>query len=336
MTVSELSMPNLPVGFSAKAVEPDADSAAVTALCEATAIADDGVSDVTLQAVRESYNAPGFDPQTDARLVMDTGGRLVGVVEFYDSDEQHVAPFVFIRVLRRALASGVAEALLAWAAERGRRAADLATPDLRVALHSNTSGVNRAMQEIFERSGWQFERMNWEMEIDLEEEPSVPPLRSPLQLRTARRGEDEPAIYQAEMEAFADHYGFMPRPYETWLQIATMVFPYDPTLWFLAVDNDEIAGISLCLLDQLGRTDSGYVGTLGVRPAWRGRGVGLSLLRHSFAELYRRGKRRIALHVDSQSLTGATRLYERGGMHVVRESRAYEHVLRKGRELRPT
>ncbi len=308
MTVSELSMPKLPAGFTARAVDPDADTAAVTALCEAVAIADDGVSDVTYQAVRESYNSPGFDALTDARLVMDGSGRLVGV----------------------------GEALLAWAAERGRRAADLATPDLRVALHSNTSGVNRAMQEIFERSGWRFERINWEMEIDLEEEPSVPPLRSPLQLRTARRGEDEPAIYQAEMEAFADHYGFMRRPYESWLQVATRIFPYDPTLWFLAVENDEIAGISLCLLDQLGRTDSGYVGTLGVRPAWRGRGVGLSLLRHSFAELYRRGKRRIALHVDSQSLTGATRLYERGGMHLVRESRAYERVLREGRELRPT
>jgi mycothiol synthase len=335
MTVREVSMPKLPVGLSARAVDPDADSEAVTALCEAAAIADDGFSDVTLQAVRESYNAPGFDPATDARLVFDGAGRLVGVVEFYDTDDQHVAPFVFLRVHPDSVASGVGEALLAWAAERGRQAAKLAKGDLRVALHSNTLGVNRGMQQIFERSGWRFERMNWEMEILLDAEPAVPPLPPPLQMRTARRGEDEPAIYEAEIEAFADHYGYLPRPYESWVQLATAVFPYDPTLWFLAVDNEQIAGISLCQLDQLGRTDSGYVGTLGVRPAWRGEGVGLSLLRHSFAELYRRGKRRIALHVDSKSLTGATRLYERGGMRVVRDSRAYELVLREGREIRP-
>jgi mycothiol synthase len=335
MTIRGVSMAKLPAGFSAKAVDPDADSEAVTALCEATAIADDGYSDVTLQAVRESYNTPGFDPATDARLVFDGAGRLVGVVEFYDIDDQHVAPFVYARVHPDSIASGVGEALLAWAAERGGQAAELAKGDLRVALHSNTPGVNRGMQQIFERSGWRFERINWEMEILLDEAPAVPPLPAPMLMRTARRGEDEPAIYTAEIEAFADHYGYMPRPYESWLQLATAVFPYDPTLWFLAADNEQIAGISLCQLDQLGRPDSGYVGTLGVRPAWRGEGVGLSLLRHSFAELYRRGKRRIALHVDSQSLTGATRLYERGGMRVVRDSRAYELVLREGREVRP-
>ena len=57
--------------------------------------------------------------------------------------------------------------------------------------------------------------------------------------------------------------------------------------------------------------------------------------RELFAELFGRGKHRIALHVDSQSLTGATRLYERAGMHVVRESHSYELVLREGREIRP-
>ena len=335
MTVSELSMPKVPTGYSARAVDPDADSQAVTTLCEASAIADYGVSDVTYQAVRESYNAPGFDPHTDARLVFDDGGHLVGVTEFYDGDSQHVAPFVFVRVHPDALSSGVGEGLLEWARQRGRSAAELAEPGLRVALHSNTAGVNQAMQNIFQTAGWHRERTTWEMEIELEAEPSVPPLPAPLQMRAARLGNDEHAIYRAEVEAFADHYGYLPRPYDSWLQLNTRVFPYDPSLWFVADDGGQIAGISLCLLEQTGRADSGYVGSLGVRPAWRGKGVGLSLLRHSFAELYRRGKRRIALHVDSQSLTGATRLYERAGMHVVRESLSYELVLHEGREVRP-
>jgi hypothetical protein len=40
------------------------------------------------------------------------------------------------------------------------------------------------------------------------------------------------------------------------------------------------------------------------------------------------------LGVDAQSLTGATRLYERAGMRVVRESREYELLIRDGRDLR--
>jgi mycothiol synthase len=316
-------------------VDPEADSPAVTALCESVAIASEGFSDVTLQAVRQSYETQGFDPRTDARLVFDPHGRLVGVAEFYDVDGAHVAPFVFVRVSADVLQAGVGQGLLDWARERGAHALDLAEPELRVALHSNTSGHNRRMQEVFERSGWRRERIAWEMEIELEHQPSVPPLPSPLVFRTAQPGVDERAIHAVEIEAFSDHYGYLPRPFDAWLHLATQVSPYDPALWFLAVGGPEIAGISLCSLEQLGRPDSGYVGTLGVRPRWRGRGVGLSLLRHSFAELYRRGKRRIALDVDSQSLTGADRLYERAGMHAVSESHQFELVLREGRETRP-
>jgi hypothetical protein len=42
------------------------------------------------------------------------------------------------------------------------------------------------------------------------------------------------------------------------------------------------------------------------------------MLRRAFAEFYLRGRRKVALAVDSQSLTGATRLYERAGMRVER------------------
>jgi mycothiol synthase len=57
---------------------------------------------------------------------------------------------------------------------------------------------------------------------------------------------------------------------------------------------------------------------LGVRRPWRRRGLGLALLRCAFGEFYRRDIRMVALAFDSQSLTGATRLYERAGMQLER------------------
>jgi len=50
-------------------------------------------------------------------------------------------------------------------------------------------------------------------------------------------------------------------------------------------------------------------------------------------DFYRQGKQRVSLDVDAQSLTGATRLYEKVGMHIQRESITYELVLREGRDL---
>ena len=85
-----------------------------------------------------------------------------------------------------------------------------------------------------------------------------------------------------------------------------------------------------CVLYQM---DDGWVDTLGVRRPWRRKGLGMALLQHSFGEFYRRGKYKVGLDVDSQNLTGATRLYERAGMHVARTYISYEKELRAGIEL---
>jgi len=108
---------------------------------------------------------------------------------------------------------------------------------------------------------------------------------------------------------------------------------FDPTLWFLAMDGDEIAGISLCRPYAYDDPDMGFVNVLAVRRPWRKRGLGLALLRHSFNEFYRRGKRKVGLGVDAENLTGALRLYEKAGMHVHRQYNLYEKELRPGKEI---
>ena len=89
---------DLPAGFTVRPIEPDADSEAVVEMCNAAAIAEYGTGDATLQLVRQSYNAPSFHAETDGRLVLDADGRLAAVVEYYDTTEDHVAPFVYLRV----------------------------------------------------------------------------------------------------------------------------------------------------------------------------------------------------------------------------------------------
>jgi len=77
----------------------------------------------------------------------------------------------------------------------------------------------------------------------------------------------------------------------------------------------------------------GWVMDLSVRRPWRKQGLGLALLQHSFVEYYNRGFRSVGLGVDASSLTGATRLYEKAGMHVQRKYDRYELELRAGEEL---
>ena len=95
----------------------------------------------------------------------------------------------------------------------------------------------------------------------------------------------------------------------------------------------SIAGMSLCYPKQVEDPQMGWVSTLGVRRPWRRRGVALALLHHSFGEFYRRGQQRVGLGVDAESITGATRLYEKAGMYVQRRYNTYHKELRPGKEL---
>ena len=152
-----------------------------------------------------------------------------------------------------------------------------------------------------------------------------------------RVDQDERMTIQAARDSFHDHWGYVEQPFEEeferWTHFMKNAPDFDPSIWFLAMDGDQIAGVSLCLTETNGDPDMGWVGTLGVLRAWRRKGLGLALLRHSFDEFYRRGKRRVGLGVDAHSLTGATRLYEKAGMRVARQYATYEKEVRPGKDL---
>jgi mycothiol synthase len=125
-------------------------------------------------------------------------------------------------------------------------------------------------------------------------------------------------------EAFEDEWNWVSQPFERWLELRVHAPDVDLSLWFVVREGDEIAAV---LRGDAHRFDSGWVGVIGVRKPWRKRGLGLALLHHAFGEFYRRGETRVALGVDAQNPTGATRLYERAGMRVAYEAIAFQKEL---------
>jgi mycothiol synthase len=109
-------------------------------------------------------------------------------------------------------------------------------------------------------------------------------------------------------------------PFEEWIDLEVETPSYDPSLWLLASEGREAVGALSCVVSG----DRGWVGELGVRVPWRGRGVATALLHRSFATFAARGLRRVMLNVDSQNSTGAVRLYERVGMRTARAWGVYE------------
>ncbi len=330
-------MPDLPAGSTARPVNPKSDLRGVFEVSSAAAIAEYGVPDVSEEMIARAWSLPSLDLDRDGWLVSDASGRTVGFAIFLDNQEEHVALRIIFRVHPDLAGGSVSDVLLAWAAARARENLPLAPPDARVALTTGVASVNEEAIAALERNGWSRDRVNWEMEIDLTAaELPAPNWPEGITLRTADLAADAPAVHAAESDAFSDHYGYLPQPYDGWLHFRTRVMRAEPDLWFLAMDGDEIAGLALCSSERPGESEHGWVSSLGVRRQWRQRGLGLAILRHAFREIAARGKPRAGLGVDSQSLTGATRLYEKAGMRLVRQHFDYELLLREGRDLRTT
>ena len=172
---------------------------------------------------------------------------------------------------------------------------------------------------LFDACGYRDVRRFYDMVIELSTEPRVPELAPPL-LLDGFRDDDARAFHAAMMESFRDHWDWHGPPFDEWWELRGRD---DRSLWFVVRDGDELAAIARNAL----RDSGGYVGLLGVRRPWRGRGLAKALLLHTFAEFWRRGLHRVSLGVDAESPTGATKLYESVGMRVELESTVYEKAL---------
>ena len=179
-------------------------------------------------------------------------------------------------------------------------------------IHTGAPEPNAEARALFESRGYREVRRFWEMGIDLKEEPVVPELPAGLVLDELHDGEQR-AFYDALNEAFADHWEWHPMPFDEWLAIRKdQHHDEHGPVWFVIRDGDELAAVTRN--DVIG--GGGYVGAIGVRPAWRGKGLAKVLLYRTFLEFWRRGMSRVTLDVDAQNETGATQLYERVGMEV--------------------
>ena len=197
-----------------------------------------------------------------------------------------------------------------WARDRGLA---------RIQLHV----VNEDGRRLAEDRGLELVRYFWRMEIDLAAEPPEPAPPEGLTIRSYRPGDDDQALHAAHQEAYAKHWEFTPESLEEWLKWRGERGDYNAELWRLATEGEEIAGAALCF----GERHQGWVLDLFVGQRWRRRGLGLVLLRSGFRALWGRGHSHVGLEVDSENESGATRLYERAGMHITRRYATYEKAL---------
>jgi mycothiol synthase len=300
----------LPEGFTLRDVT-DADAPAVADVMNAYDAVFGTGEVVGERDVRSSWVDIG-DTGT-ASLALDADGAAAGYVEtFPRGDEMAVDGYVHPQRFGRGLGA-------AFVSLGERRAAELGS----TAVVAGTLAADQRATDLFTGRGWKHERVFLRMAIELrgDERHAKPP--DGLVLRQLRP-EDARAFHAAKEEAFADHWNFRAETFDEFRRRAIETDEFDPTLWWVVEDGDEIAAVLRSTAQRFG---CGWINSIGVRPRWRRRGLGELLLRAAFAEFADRGERRVALGVDAQNATGATHLYDRVGMHVVFHANVFRKEL---------
>ncbi len=325
----------LPPGYTARPVTLD-DAEAAADLENAYTIAMTGKPGIEAGEIRSDWGQVTMNLATNTLAAWSPDGVLAGLAEVWDS-EPHVRHYIYAVTHPDHLGRGIGTALAAWTEARGRQLLAVAPAEARVILRQFKMNADEAAARLLHAQGYAIVRHNLRMAIEFNGAPPAPVSPEGLILRPLIRGEEERALIMALREEFQDHWGHVETPFEQeyaeWQHYMATSPTYDPALVFVAMDGDAIAGTAICQDRWAEDPDVGWIRALGVRRPWRRRGVALALLQQCFTALYGRGKHAAKLGVDADSLTGATRLYEKAGMSLERRYDVYEKELRPGRDL---
>jgi mycothiol synthase len=258
------------------------------------------------------------DPARDFRIAFDSDANALGLGHVWAASPHEVRGFV--RVRPSAKRRGVGSALLSWLQRRAREIANEENLPPDAVLTLTNWAKDSDATPLLVRFSLVPVRHFLQMRIDLARvrlrEPVWP---EGLEQRSISSGADDAELFGSFREAFADHWGNTEVDEAEWWS-ENRDAPsagFDPALWFVAANAETIAGLSICREREEDGETIGWVSLLGVRPRWRGRGLGEALLTHSLNVLQDRGRRRAALNVDVDNTTGALRLYTKVGMEPV-------------------
>ncbi|HET9417004.1 MAG TPA: GNAT family N-acetyltransferase [Candidatus Limnocylindria bacterium] len=183
---------------------------------------------------------------------------------------------------------------------------------------------------LLRNDGYEAARYFYEMVVEPLDGIVAPPMPEGIELRPVTRDQYR-QIWDAEAEAFRDHWGEAEWTEENWHEFEEDPTNADSSLWRVGWDGDEIAGVIRTVVPVEENARHGrnrvYVAGVSVRRRWRRRGLARALLASSLVASRESGHGGAGLGVDSDSPTGATNLYRSLGFEPVKTFTAWRKPL---------
>ncbi len=271
-----------------------------------------------------------FNPFKDV-LIAEVENEVVAFVRVHWNQEEP-GPRLYRHighVLPRWRHMGIGTVLLQFAQKRLRTLAKSHRLNGARFFQSWTADSDSSSIVMLESHGYQPTRFDFDMVRPLSERIEHKTLPPSLKVRRVKP-EDYRMVWEAMDEAFRDHWGHVPASesaYKWWQKNDS----FQPELWKVAWDGDQVAGMVLNFIDSAenriyGRK-RGYTENICVRRPWRRRGLARALLTQSLRMLKDIGMQEACLGVDTQNPNGALQLYESVGFKSVKRYTTYRNQI---------
>ena len=274
------------------------------------------------------------DPYTDI-IIAEINGELIGYSRGDWNIEESSGNYLYyfggflVPAWRR---KGIGSTMLGWIENRLREIASGHPSDKPHFFQVYLSQFETTRKIMLEKSGYQPIRYFHEMLRPSLDDIKDFTLPEGIEIRPVLP-EHYRLVWDALFESFHDHWGFSePKEsdYQGWLNDKST---FQPDLWQVAwdVSTNQVAGHILTFINQTENDKfnrkRGYTESIGVRRPWRKRGLAHSMITHSLRKQKELGMTESALNVDTENLSGATRIYEECGFQIVKTNPIYRKPL---------
>ena len=287
---------------------------------------------MTLQDTETQFDDPWSNAAIDSLLAFTPEGQVAAMARVFANPEplEECRAHLWGEVHPAHRGNGLENFVLDWMEARGQAKLHEMSFDLPRLLRTGVQDDLQDQIALLEQHGFRPARYFYRMRRDL----SQPiPAGAPPEGITLRpyRPEQSLGMLQAFNESFADHWGFEPVTESDWNQFFLKRADFRPDLTFAALHGDEVVGFSFNIVNRETNArygvQEGWVNVLGVRRAWRTRGVASALLCASMHAFKAAGLDDAALGVDTENPTGALRLYERLGFTQVKRFITFDKLI---------
>jgi ribosomal protein S18 acetylase RimI-like enzyme len=307
------SAPNI-AGLKFRHFTGDSDFPKMIDIVNAAGDADQDDRSETLEDIKNQYShLNNSDPYKDM-IFAEVNAETVAYsrVEWWQEEDPNDRIYThFVLIAPEWREKGIEQAMIQWCEKRLLEIAEGHPQDSKRVFRTYSSAVKSPFNKILESLGYEVERYFIEMSRSLDVIPNVE-LPTGIEVRAVKE-QDERKVWDANVEAFRDHWGFSPPTEKDYVGFKKSKY-WQPNLWQVAWDGDQVVSSVMNYIDddhnEKFNRKRGWTENISTRREWRRRGIAKALIVRSMHMHKDKGMTEVALGVDTQNPSGALKLYE--------------------------